>query len=360
MAKNHYQVLQVNRTASYAEIKSAYRKLVKIYHPDQSTEVNAEAMFIRIVEAYEVLTDVDRKRNYDRMLDLESNVAKATPKKSAPTPPVKPPQKQPATNTKPVSETMLLLEQLIRKGRFGEAEKLAKKLKTIDPRNAKPYAILGDIARMRGELEIAAEQYAYAMQMDPTKIEYEREHARVLTSLSKKRDYMIGAKPASVVSLYVGSCVLFASFMVICIARERPAFPQLTPVSTWSLSMFVLLFVCGVSIGACFALSGFLERFGSSTGSTVVRVPPSLLLGVIAIVNFWVALGLYLLVGSTQRAFNASTSRILGGVSLIALLMAVASGISSEIAPLQTLLWSGNIAYVGVICGWMTADAFRQ
>ena len=52
-----YQILGVKAGASNAEIKNAYRRLAKKYHPDISVEPDAEARFIEITEAYELLTE---------------------------------------------------------------------------------------------------------------------------------------------------------------------------------------------------------------------------------------------------------------------------------------------------------------
>lgn len=65
MLKDYYKVLGVNRNASIEEIKNAYKKLAKKYHPDVSKEKNAEEKFKEIQEAYSVLSDPQKKRNYD-------------------------------------------------------------------------------------------------------------------------------------------------------------------------------------------------------------------------------------------------------------------------------------------------------
>jgi molecular chaperone DnaJ len=65
--KDYYQVLGVSRDADEKQIKSAYRKLARKYHPDANTEdANAEDRFKEITEAYEVLKDPDKRTKYDR------------------------------------------------------------------------------------------------------------------------------------------------------------------------------------------------------------------------------------------------------------------------------------------------------
>ena len=65
--RDYYEVLGVSRQASDSEIKSAYRKLAKKYHPDVNPgDKEAEVKFKEASEAYAVLSDADKKRQYDQ------------------------------------------------------------------------------------------------------------------------------------------------------------------------------------------------------------------------------------------------------------------------------------------------------
>lgn len=64
--KNYYDILGVGKTASPDEIKSAYRKLAKQYHPDINKDPGASEKFKEINEAYECLSDPQKKSNYDQ------------------------------------------------------------------------------------------------------------------------------------------------------------------------------------------------------------------------------------------------------------------------------------------------------
>jgi molecular chaperone DnaJ len=69
MAQDHYKVLGVDRKASADEIKKAYRKLARKYHPDKNPgDAKAEARFKEISLAHDVLGDPDKRKDYDRAL----------------------------------------------------------------------------------------------------------------------------------------------------------------------------------------------------------------------------------------------------------------------------------------------------
>lgn len=63
---DYYQTLGVFRDAADADIKKAYRKLAMEYHPDRNPSPEAEAKFKEISEAYQVLSDPDKRAHYDR------------------------------------------------------------------------------------------------------------------------------------------------------------------------------------------------------------------------------------------------------------------------------------------------------
>jgi len=63
--KNYYQILEVEVNASQGEIKKSFRRLAIKYHPDKNPSVHAEELFKEINEAYDVLSDLEKKWVYD-------------------------------------------------------------------------------------------------------------------------------------------------------------------------------------------------------------------------------------------------------------------------------------------------------
>ncbi len=65
--KDYYKIMGIARDATQDDVKRAYRKLARKYHPDVSKEPNAEARFKELGEAYEVLKDPEKRTAYDRL-----------------------------------------------------------------------------------------------------------------------------------------------------------------------------------------------------------------------------------------------------------------------------------------------------
>src|SRR5271163_1699601 len=65
--RDYYEILGLTRNADADEVKRAYRKLARKFHPDVSKEKNAEEKFKQVQEAYEVLRDAEKRAAYDHL-----------------------------------------------------------------------------------------------------------------------------------------------------------------------------------------------------------------------------------------------------------------------------------------------------
>jgi curved DNA-binding protein CbpA len=73
---DYYNVLELNRNASLDEIRKSFRTLALRYHPDKNKNSESKEKFMKIVEAYETLSDVNGKRNYDESITIKKDSPK--------------------------------------------------------------------------------------------------------------------------------------------------------------------------------------------------------------------------------------------------------------------------------------------
>lgn len=377
---NFYAVLGVPKNVSDAELRKAYRKLVLELHPDRNPDPSAKDRFIQVTHAYEVLSDKHRRAEYDRIQDLDVQVqnirrqpsdSRATTHSRAATGPRPnpggPPKSQPKTAPRDqgmprgaIAEDLLKLSTLMNKARFSEAERLAMKLRVLAPKEPLPYAVLGDLARMRGKIQSAVEFYAYAAQFDPKSTIYMRKHEEALRMLQEPRSVMTAdAPPMTSGPIVVAGLIVLVAASYVALSNEPPilSFPLL---SSFTIGLIVMLIVAGAAIGAGLSMGGYLERLNAGFGSSTMSIPPGLAVGMLAIVNFWVALLVYFGVSVSQDTVNPSLSRLLLSIVAGTVLLTIASLATGRIEAHQTLIWGGNFMYVGALMGWGMADAVHD
>ncbi len=371
MAGRFYTALGLTPKATQEEVRTAYRRLVKKYHPDQSSDKTSTEMFLKVQEAYEVLSDPARRAEYDRLQAIQEQLRKQkaapqtppnarsrTTSSARPQPP-KPQSTQPKTPT--LAAEVSRLSMLFTKGRLAEADSLARQIIARDARIALPYAVLGDVARQKGNFAEASKMYAYAAQFDPTNPVYMRKHEELIQRTTAQTAPRKAYQKESVSAApLVGFSVAFIACAYLALAKEAPILPNLGLIRTWTLGLVVMLFISGVAVGASLSAGRLLDRFDSFTTNALGRVSPSMALAPVALVSFWAAALLYVLLGLGQKSFSYSMSRLLGAVAAIVLMTTIAASISGRIDPMQALLWGGNIAYFGSLCGWMVADSLRS
>jgi curved DNA-binding protein CbpA len=73
---DYYNVLELNQNASIDEIRKSFRTLALRYHPDKNKNSESKEKFMKIVEAYETLSDVNGKRNYDESITIKKDSPK--------------------------------------------------------------------------------------------------------------------------------------------------------------------------------------------------------------------------------------------------------------------------------------------
>ena len=370
MARSHYETLGLRPTATEGEVKAAYRRIALRHHPDRNPDPTSTRLFMEATSAYEVLADVEARRRYDEGLQGEARRAaeretearrakeadgRARAARAASTAP------QATTRTTvagtPLPTQLARLSMLFSRGLYAEAERLADEIVERDPRQPLPYAVRGDLARQRGKLDEAARQYSLAIQMDPRNPTYLKRYEEVLERAQVRTDARgatrLDADDRRGLSLlFLGVALAVCAFFLLLSPERAGGLPL-----GWTVGLVSMLFVGGVTGGASLAAGNLLDRLDALAAG---RLGPTVALGLVALVSFPAAAALYVILGLIQRAFSLTTTRLLAGVAGIVALFAGAAALGPAHVPiLGTLLWGGNLAYLGALCGWAVADGLR-
>lgn len=187
---DHYQVLQVEKSASQAEIKKAYFNLARKYHPDlfdrdlpPDAKETVDDVFAQITRAFQTLTDEQEKERYDDELEA-SEYKKETPEKTAQT---KYLQAKSLYRRQRYEDALVFLEEAVRikstKASYylllakteakvpsfrQKAEEDYKKAIELEPWNAEAYAELGKFYKDEGLNVKAKKQFKKALEIDPS------------------------------------------------------------------------------------------------------------------------------------------------------------------------------------------------
>jgi len=155
----------------------------------------------------------------------------------------------------------------------------------------------------------------------------------------------------------IAAVTLLASLYLV-MSPERSVLISIGPVSSWTVGLIVMLFLCGVTAGASLSVGNLIDRVDAFSTR---RIAPAVAMALIAIVSFPAAAVLYGLVGLIQKSFNITTTRIVLSIAAITACLALAGFLAPAASSVpQTMLWGGNLAYLGAICGWSFADGLRR
>lgn len=359
---DHYRTLGVSPDATGEEIRSAFRRIAREHHPDVSVSEQSKERFIAANEAYEVLSDVERKRSFDaarmsqRQIDERERRVRHERESGAQR------RARQAEQDRPSSGDALRLTMLLNSHRFKDADAAARKLLQKDPNSAIAYAVMAEVAQFQGDLDKAAKYFAYAAQYDSGNRAYRHKSIAAQEALERRSEDLSPTRAPrnAPVALGAGAFMVLSSVVYVVLAAEPAAFPSVKPIAAWPLSLIFMLVVAGLSVGVALSVGGLLDVFDSNRGAAVMRVAPAVALGMVAVISFWVALAFYLLVGATQHAFNSSLSRLMGGVFVALMVFTAAAWNLSGEAASQTFLWGGNLLYISAAAGWFVADTLKR
>ncbi len=354
---DHYKTLGVALSASDDQIKSAFRKIARKHHPDVSSSEESKEKFFLAKEAYHVLGDPESRAAYDMTLADERKIIENKKKREADS---KSRVDQMREETSNAGE-LLRMSMMLNTHRIKDAEAIAQKILRSDPKSAPAFATLAEAARIRGDLDASARYFAYAAQYAPENRVYIEKSVSAQEALARRKGASVEKLQKNApFALGTGVFMVATSAIYVVLAAEPAALPSVAPISAWPLSLIFMLLIAGLSVGVSLAVGGVLDVYDANRGSAVMRVPPATALGAVAILNFWLALGFYILVGATQNAFNASMSRLMFGVFVTVMVFSLAAYNLNSEAGFQTLLWGGNLVYLSSAVGWFVADSLKR
>lgn len=368
MAENLYRILGLKDFADLDQVKAAYRQLALKVHPDRSPDPAATDRFIEVNKAYEVLSDPKRKRDYDAALKLRAQIdekktepirgAKVGPISEdffqAPSPSPSAAQTQKAKSALVLSESNRMIVKFSR-GELEEAERLANKVLGLDSRHALAYAVLGDVAAARGNLKLAAKQFAYACQMDPSNPLYLKRHVEMLDRSQRLADGKqdMNSRKSQGMGAF-GICALLP-VIVIFSWRNPPLLNGMGPFSGLGASLVLSSLVSGFFGGMAGGLNLMFPRFSQTMVTLTGNVSLMLAFVPVFVINFW--LGALLLIGwgIVRNALGSTSLRVIG-LCLALLVLHTLLGTLVGGNPTQILLWLGSLIYIGALLGWAVAD----
>ena len=332
-----YRVLGVPVGADEAEIRHAYRRLARQYHPDVSRRSDAHEKFVRVARAYQILADPASRAAYDRSLGYDLS-------------PIEAPADG-ADSRITVSELLAAAERALSQGRLQRAKRLCAEALEKEPLDPDVYFMLGDVFRAGGNEDIAREMYAEARRIGG------RDQARRGSPPGVDRapsPQPTTATPARLRIVAGALAVVVASLYIPWSGRDAvtsDAFP-------WAAVITAL--VDGLVLGAALAAAGLLRSFDDELVSEVVAVggrdlPLGVLLGAAGLLWPPVALVLCLIVSWMMGALSKSILLLFATTALLATFAALLA-----LPAAKAVLFPGlNVVYFGVLAGWAIGDAFR-
>lgn len=381
---DHYKTLGLPPNASPEQIRRRFRELARKYHPDICPESNAAERFKEINAAHQVLSDPRRRAQYDAervLAEAHKQARGAEPpaetwhsdehsRRASETERARTQQSRPEDAAQKIAWLLSEARTCLRRGRYREAHLYANHAIRLDRSCAEAYHILGDIHRARRQTNEALAMYSFVLQLDPTHSEARAKFDKlagggVRTTIRNARQQSRGwkwacrASPERLLRMSaVSAGLLAAAACAAWSASPRVVYEWLF--LGWPLATLFGLVAAGFSAGAVLAVSDLVDESARELRPSVFahvarrpNAPIGLVMGLAALVWLPLALALFLLVSAARESLSTSWLRAFGAAALVAVAFGLRSGSPA------LLVMGGNIAFAGVLAGWMLGDRFR-
>jgi curved DNA-binding protein CbpA len=382
---NHYETLGIGQHASADAVKQRFRELARQWHPDVARVAGAAERFKAINEAYRVLSDPERRAQYDAELRLRGRGGSTAPPWDSATKhtgSTTPPSSRGSHDTRAaqpggarkaaaadasrsyaVGRLLHDAEAAMAGMRLHEASRFCRAALELDRRNPLAHEILGDISRVRGRMDEALAHYTVAIQMDTGNLRLRAKFERVAFEGVGHRG---GSAPArgggarQAVVLMLGVALIAVLVAIVASLADSGVDGAWSPWE-WSPAVILGLPICGGVAGLVGSVSGYLRpaRFElilpASGPKPRVAAPMGVVLVMMSLVCFWLAGGVYVAKAGTQDAGSRSIVSAFGvSAVVVSLFAATTPGLWAPI-----LLLGGNLVFPAFVGGWILGDGGR-
>jgi hypothetical protein len=353
-----YDLLGLSPTASATQVRVRYRESVRRYRMSRSTEqLFEDDGFLGIVRSF-LLLDSPRRRDYDRQL----RAAKGRP---VPMPDLLAP-------LSPSERVLLAAEVAFMRGQSQEAAGLARTVLDASQRDARAWALLGEILTAQHKHEEAVSVLNYAVQFDPNNQRYWQmlnEATALRDGLPVSRRQATEEPSAWQRPAYVWVALAAAILLsVAALVWLRPRVRIVWDVYGWAIPAAPLI-VAGLStflLGAALAMAQFLDRFDdeligyqvwyeTAGGRDQTLVPAGLILLPMGVICLWLDVAFYAALAYVDERLSTSIALALG----LAAALAVALTLLTPDYRWTVLILGGNAAFAGVMLGWFLGSQRR-
>lgn len=366
---DYYTLLGLSSKATPEEIKRRYRKLVRRYHPDVRPDKEvAHQQFVQLVEAYQTLSDPERRQAYDAALRHLGPSSVPGPAGAAGRP--RPAEASRSAWRSQIEALLSMAERSLAQGDYAAAIEKCKKIMALDPQHARAHALWGDACLEQGEFEQAILLYSLAVQFDPHSILYGEKLQQAIREeqIAAFRQQRFSARPGLEPAARKGRRAvpfqpyLNASLVLIALALVGWAVRQPGPVLSERLPipLHVALSAVGIGglVGMLLALKGWLGPFDEELIYATVQervgggTPLGLLLGIASLVWIYFGLLVYCVIVLVNESLSRSILLAFGVTFLIV-------GMAALLAPQAwkpILLFGGNFVFIAVVLGWLVGN----
>lgn len=366
-SKDYYTILGLPPTASQETIRRRYRQLVRRLHPDVNPgNPQAHQLFLEVQEAYQVLSDPNRRKAYDtyrqewlkRVAGLGTT---ETPKAG----------KKEVSVSVPREKIPLLLEEARRafyRKDYSLARRLCRQILSVNPHNSEAYLLLGDIASIENNRDLAIAMYTYAQQFDPNNPEPLRKLDRLLEEERKRVDQILLKESVLARAPFFLLALDILLILMFYLLSLKPPQSQREIIQSFlwfqGIPKRVLWLLLGDAFLTALLLSGlggikrfddemvFSSRLDQAGGGTV---PIGLFVPLLALLSLYLAFFVYLVIAFFQERFSLSV--VIAFISTLLLTFLFGLPHPSLLKPM--LLWASGLAFASFCLGWMVADSFR-